>query len=320
MAQKKLKPITIGYRHNLEVLTFILRDSGLLQKYGLDPTVRHVPDSTQGNQMLYRGEVDFFLGNHISPYVERKHTGAHFVYLAQPSNLWPSKLIVKPWINSLQDLKGKGMTFKGERGSHGDLANRGKLKAAGIDFKRDNIQEIRDYDKDINYVERYRKFRENDDAAATLLSPPYDVIARRDGLKVLEIPEYPQIHNVTINSIAETIKTKPGETIAFLKAYCEAICLFKTQKERTKELLWEALSAKLHFDDEAIERLYDDVNSTMQKKPYPSTDAIYNTFELALGDYPELEDMNPVSMWDLHFLRELDDEGFIDELYKNAPQ
>ena len=318
MAQKRLKPIRIGYRHNLEVLTFILRDSGLLQKYGLEPTVRHVPDSTEGNQMLYKGEVDFFLGNHISPYVERMHSGARFVYLAQPSNIWPTKLIVKPWINNLKDLRGKGITLKGKRGSHGDLANRHKLEKAGIDLKRDGIEEILQDDKDINFVQRYQRFLNNDDAAATQLAPPYDVIAKRDGLKVLEIPEYAQIHNVTINSIAETIKSKPGETMAFLKAYCEAICLFKTQKERTKELLWEALSAKLHFDDEAIERLYDDVNSTMQKKPYPSTDAIYNTFELALGDYPELEDMNPVSMWDLHFLRELDDEGFIDGLYKDA--
>ncbi len=318
MAQKRLKPIRIGYRHNLEVLTFILRDSGLLQKYGLEPTVRHVPDSTEGNQMLYKGEVDFFLGNHISPYVERKNSGARFVYLAQPSNIWPTKLIVKPWINDLKDLRGKGITLKGKRGSHGDLANRHMLEKAGIDLKRDGIEEIRQVDKDINYVQRYQRFLNNDDAAATQLAPPYDVIAKRDGLKVLEIPEYAQIHNVTINSIAETIKSKPGETMAFLKAYCEAICLFKTQKERTKELLWEALSAKLHFDDEAIERLYDDVDSTMQRKPYPSTDAINNTFEVALREYPEIEDLNPVSMWDLHFLRELDDEGFIDGLYKGA--
>ncbi len=318
MAQKRLKPIRIGYRHNLEVLTFILRDSGLLQKYGLEPTVRHVPDSTEGNQMLYKGEVDFFLGNHISPYVERKNSGARFVYLAQPSNIWPTKLIVKPWINDLKDLRGKGITLKGKRGSHGDLANRHKLEKAGIDLKRDGIEEILQDDKDINFVQRYQRFLNNDDAAATQLAPPYDVIAKRDGLKVLEIPEYPQIHNVTINSIAETIKSKPGETMAFLKAYLEAICLFKTQKERTKELLWEALSAKLHFDDEAIERLYDDVDSTMQRKPYPSTDAINNTFEVALREYPELEDLNPVSMWDLHFLRELDDEGFIDGLYQKA--
>jgi len=233
MAQKRLKPIRIGYRHNLEVLTFILRDSGLLQKYGLEPTVRHVPDSTEGNQMLYKGEVDFFLGNHISPYVERKNSGARFVYLAQPSNIWPTKLIVKPWINDLKDLRGKGITLKGKRGSHGDLANRHKLEKAGIDLKRDGIEEIHQDDKDINYVQRYQKFLNNDDAAATQLAPPYDVIAKRDGLKVLEIPEYAQIHNVTINSVAETIKSKPGETMAFLKAYCEAICLFKTQKERT---------------------------------------------------------------------------------------
>jgi len=102
-----------------------------------------------------------------------------------------------------------------------------------IKVQRDGIEEIRQDDKDINYVQRYQMFLNNDDAAATQLAPPYDVIAKRDGLKVLEIPEYAQIHNVTINSVAETIKSKPGETMAFLKAYCEAICLFKTQKERT---------------------------------------------------------------------------------------
>ncbi len=123
---------------------------------------------------------------------------------------------------------------------------------------------------------------------------------------------------MTINAIAETLRSKPGETMAFIKAYCEAICMFKTQKERTKELLWEALSAKLHFDDAAIDRLYEDVCSTMQSKPYPSTEAINNTFEVALREYPELKDLSPVSMWDLHYLRELDDEGFIDGLYAKA--
>jgi len=315
MAQKRLKPIRIGYRHNLEVLTFILRDSGLLQKYGLEPTVLHVPDSTEGNQMLYKGEVDFFLGNHISPFVERVNSGAKFVYLAQPSNIWPPRLIVKPWIKDLKDLRGKAMSFRGNKGSHADLANRHMLEKAGIDFERDGIEEIIKTDTGINWLERYEKFIHDDHDSATLLHPPFDMIAQKDGLKIIDIPEYPQIHNVTINAIAETLKAKPGETMAFIKAYCEAICMFKTQKERTKELLWEALSAKLHFDDAAIDRLYEDVNSTMQKKPYPSTEAINNTYEVARRTFPEIEGLNPVSMWDLHYLRELDDEGFIDGLY-----
>jgi hypothetical protein len=250
--------------------------------------------------------------------VERKNTGARFVFLAQPSNIWPSNMIVKPWIKDIKDLKGTGIIFGREPGTHGELANHHKLEKAGVDLKRDGIEEVRHDDKDINYVERYRLFLNNDHVAAAFLSPPYDLLAERDGLKVLEIPEYPQIHNVTINAIADTLKSKPGETMAFIKAYCEAICFFKTQKERTKEILWEALSSKLNFDDAAIDRLYEDVDSTMQKKPYPSTEAITNTYEVALRCFPEIKDLNPVSMWDLHYLRELDDEGFIDGLYQKA--
>lgn len=318
MAQK-LKPIRIGYRHNLEILSFILRDSGLLQKYGLDPDLRHIPDSTEGNEALYRGELDIFLGNHVSPMVERQNRGAKFVYLAQPSNVWPPKLIVKPWINAVKDLKGKGFGMGGGgKGNHADLANRHMLEKAGIDLKRDGIEEVVLRTDRINWHDGYQKFLHNDDVSATLLHPPFDMIAKKDGLKILDIPDYAQIHNVTINSIRDTLEAKPDVTLAFLRAYCEAIYFFKTQKERTKEILWEALASKLKFDEAAIERLYEDVDGTMQKKPYPSMAAIENTYEITRRAFPEVEGMNPLSMWDLHYLRQLDDEGFIDDLYKGA--
>jgi ABC-type nitrate/sulfonate/bicarbonate transport system substrate-binding protein len=314
---KKLKPVRIGYRHNLEILSFILRDSGLLQKYGLDPDVRHIPDSAEGNEALYKGEIDIFLGNHISPMVERQNRGAKFVYLAQPSNIWPPKLIVKPWIKDVKDLRGKGFAMGGGgRGNHADLANRHMLEKAGIDLKRDGIEEVVLRTDRINWYDGYQKFLHSDDVSATLLHPPFDEIAQKDGLRILDIPEYPQIHNVTINAIRDTLEAKPEVTLAFLRAYCEAIHFFKTQKQKTVEILWEALASKLKFDDAAIERLYEDVNSTMQKKPYPSMVAIENTYEITRRAFPEVEGMNPLSMWDLHYLRQLDDEGFIDELYK----
>ena len=31
---------------------------------------------------------------------------------------------------------------------------------------------------------------------------------------------------------------------------------------------------------------------------------------------PETEEQSPMALWDLHYLRELDDSGFIDEIYK----
>ena len=34
-------------------------------------------------------------------------------------------------------------------------------------------------------------------------------------------------------------------------------------------------------------------------------------------EYPEAEGLNPLTLWDLHWVRELDDEGFIDGLIRN---
>ena len=51
----------------------------------------------------------------------------------------------------------------------------------------------------------------------------------------------------------------------------------------------------------------------MQIKPYPTIEAIVNTDEIATQEYGPTAD-NPLSLWDLHWLQELDDEGFIDDL------
>jgi hypothetical protein len=54
----------------------------------------------------------------------------------------------------------------------------------------------------------------------------------------------------------------------------------------------------------------------MEKKPYPTTDAVKNVYRAALILYPEVKDLNPLSMWDLRYTRELDEEGFFDRLYR----
>lgn len=34
------------------------------------------------------------------------------------------------------------------------------------------------------------------------------------------------------------------------------------------------------------------------------------------GRDPEIADFNPLAMWDTHYVRELDDSGYIDQLYR----
>jgi hypothetical protein len=68
-------------------------------------------------------------------------------------------------------------------------------------------------------------------------------------------------------------------------------------------------------NEEEVESVYDQWCGFLERKPCPATEAIENVFALALRRNPEVEGLNPLSLWDTHYLRELDDTGYIDELY-----
>jgi hypothetical protein len=70
---------------------------------------------------------------------------------------------------------------------------------------------------------------------------------------------------------------------------------------------------ELHDDDE-LKRRFDSVVGGLKIRPYPTPQAIANTYEIACTEYPAGKGMNPLSLWDLHWLKELDDAGFIDDL------
>jgi hypothetical protein len=54
----------------------------------------------------------------------------------------------------------------------------------------------------------------------------------------------------------------------------------------------------------------------MPKKPYPDPQGVINAYELGCIKAPEAKQVSPLALWDLHYLRELDNSGFIDKLYR----
>ena len=62
-----------------------------------------------------------------------------------------------------------------------------------------------------------------------------------------------------------------------------------------------------------LRRQVESIAEMLHVKPYPTTEAIVNSNEIAAHEYGTAVE-NPLTLWDLHWLKELDDEGFIDEL------
>ena len=98
------------------------------------------------------------------------------------------------------------------------------------------------------------------------------------------------------------------EGIAYFKTHrAEAIKIIRTQYKHRGDVV---------LDQEAAAHLYDDLSSILTPKPYASIQAIGNVYELAKKQNKAAEKVDPMSLWDFHFLRRIDDSGFIDKLYE----
>jgi len=69
-------------------------------------------------------------------------------------------------------------------------------------------------------------------------------------------------------------------------------------------------------DVHEMEKHFDAIVGKLQIKPYPTPQALANTYEIACNEYGA-QGFNPLALWDLHLAKELDDEGFIDALIRD---
>jgi hypothetical protein len=92
---------------------------------------------------------------------------------------------------------------------------------------------------------------------------------------------------------------------------------FKTNKADTLKIVKQHCSALLKMrDDEEWNCFYDNQVQSLESAPYPSVEAIQNVFALAVKRNPEIKEFNPLALWDLHYVKEIDDSGYIRDLYK----
>ena len=124
------------------------------------------------------------------------------------------------------------------------------------------------------------------------------------------------IEGVTLTTTTVYVKSHEEETRSLILALIDSIHFFKTRRVETLALLKKHCSELLKMEsDEEWACFYDSQAASLESKPYPSLEAIRNVFALALKRNPEIENFNPLALWDLHLLRDIDDSGYISGLY-----
>jgi sulfonate transport system substrate-binding protein len=153
-------------------------------------------------------------------------------------------------------------------------------------------------------------------ADAAFVTPPADLQARRAGLKVIDVGFLPMVWFTTVSTCMPFVEKHPEIVDKFLRGICEGIAYFKTHRAESIKIIKNKYKDEGELDDEAAIYLYDELKMILQAKPYASVQAISNVYEISVQQNKAAEKTDPMSLWDFHFLRRIDDSGFIDNLYR----
>ncbi|MCZ6814877.1 MAG: hypothetical protein O7F14_12580, partial [Alphaproteobacteria bacterium] len=139
--------------------------------------------------------------------------------------------------------------------------------------------------------------------------------AARAGLKVIDVDPLPMIWFTTISSSSTFIQKHSDIVERFLKGIIEGVHYFKTRPAQSTKIIKELYDDEGPLDDEAADFLYNDIARLLEPKLYPTMPAIANVYQEAIRQDRDAAKVNPMELWDLHHVRQIDDSGFIDRLY-----
>lgn len=309
------------------VLLHVIAQSGAWEKHGLRVEYNKYVSSSRAHDAVLKGEVDFIGGNHVSTYAHRAR-GDNWVYLGQTVNKVHHKLVVRSdsGIDGVSDLRLRKVIT---RGSHPGLNDWLFLKQRGLDADRDEVEIVNQIhhrkgamdpssmaDPEGWTLPPLWQVVKEGGADAAFLTPPASVFAQQAGLKVIDIEPLPMIWFTTISTSLNFAQKHPELVERFLKGMIEGIHFFKTRPKESIKIIQEfhTLEGKMTLEQAA--ETWRDLAPVLEPKLFPSLRAIGNVYEEAVKQDKDALRINPMELWDLHYVRHLDDIGFVEGLYK----
>jgi len=312
-ASKKRDRLRVIYRSNSHAPFWVVAErSGIWEKNGLEVETGPQLMREKAVEALKNGHVDLISGNHHNLYA-KKAKGEDFVHLAQLANDWTDdRMVVSNGIRGVQDLRGKKVAVD-KLTSHSGLNVWLFLRQEGLDVDQGDVELVA---VPGSAEERWKRVHKGE-FAATFVGTPHDLRAVRAGAQVVRVRPMPMIRGVTATTTMGFVSGHEEEIRRFIRGVVDAVHFFLAKRDETLNILRRHIPSILHLEnDEEVETLYREWTQSLEQKPYPSMEAIANVFQLALRRNPEISDFNPLAMWDTHYVRELDDSGYIDQIFR----
>jgi ABC-type nitrate/sulfonate/bicarbonate transport system substrate-binding protein len=306
-AAQKINTSYISITPGSSSVIWVAKETRLFEKHGLDATVIFISGSVRGIQAILAGEIP--IGEGGGPgLTSARLAGGDVVAIAGNVNVLPYYLVSHPSIKKAEDLKGKlGGTHIA--GTTAEFAVKMGLKKIGLEPAKDvNLRVIGGaIDRMIALqkgIVQFTVVTEAGKAMAEKLGYPTVV-----DMAALEIP-FPQNGVYTSTKL---IRDNPDMVRRYMRAYTEAIHFFKTRKEDTIKIM----SKYSRLDDrKLLDQSWDWHAKFIPEAPYAPVEGYQLILQDMAATNPKAAQANAKELVDARFIKELEDSGFIKNLYK----
>ena len=282
--------------------------AGLYRKHGLDAEVIFLRGTPLALQVLSAGEVDLTVA--VAETVVRANLkGASLVMILGYFKKFPLCLLTQPTITHVNQLRGKKIAV-GRFGSLPHTAIRHQLKHWGFE--------------DVELVQMSL-----DAAPAALKAGQLDggvfvAAAECTSIKKAGFHELfsftkdgPEFLTLTVTTTTPFLKKNEDAVRRFVKAYIEASHLVKTDKERT---LRAAPKYMRLTDRQALEDSYAQIVPYLAPIPTIGDADVSRVLSVIAEIEPSARQGSPSAMYEMKYVRELEESGFIQAVLGAQPR
>jgi NitT/TauT family transport system substrate-binding protein len=282
------------------------RDRGFFKKHGIDAEVIAVNSGVTALQALLAKEIELAVIS-VPSLVASRLGGADTIMIATVVPYFMDQIVVLPAITRAEQLKGKTGGVNRQNTSS-DMSLRHGLRRIGVDP-----------DKDVKIIavggnpERLAALSRGV-IQFSMMGEPFTREAEKAGFKVLvdigtlKIP----FHTNGILASESFLKSRRGLAEKFTRAMIESIHYIKTDKEGAKAVI----AKNLHVTDaDSLERAYRSYAPVFREAPYPDPEGVKTYLDDLARSNPKAAAADPKSFVDASFVQELENSGFIKQLY-----
>jgi NitT/TauT family transport system substrate-binding protein len=283
------------------------KESGYFEQHGLKVDLIYVGGTAQLFQSMLAGEIGFGIGG--GPSIIYANTPRRSVVLvAGTLNRMVMKIMASPQIKSPADMRGKRIAVT-RYGTSTDFSARLFLKNWGLSPEKDAVI------LQVGSVPNVLASLQNGTSQAGALSPPAHLQAEKAGFsELMDLSKGDIYYPYTYVAVTPGFLEKYRNSIApFLAAAVAGIHRFKTDKAFAKKVMAKYLRIE---DDRVLEDSHQLFTDLFEKVPYVKREGLVSLAQILGEKDPKVEALKVDSIIEDRFVRELETNGFIKNLYR----